>query len=376
MKLFSKRSKAFLTNLLDSGLDSSSSTYTIRLLHNLAREGRTIVCTIHQPSASIYEMFDHVYVLAEGHCVYQGSNANTVPYLASLGLQCPQYHSAADYLLEVANGEYGNFNYQLAKAAISEQWRTSTTTVYIRDDYDNNSERNVDGISNDTDEKRISVYTKTSDNVSGKLSLKPGIRITPSEWTRLWVLISRCNILLFRDWTVTHLKLFLHVVCAILIGFYFGDSGVNAHKSISNIGFLLINVVYLWWEKTNLFWMLCSNAIVFRYTTMMPGVLRFPAEISILRKEVFNNWYKLRTYYLATIITSTPIHVRRSKSWRWHWSFIDFLALDAFCDRLCDDRLLHYRAATRAWSILQGHDNLCSCDGHCWWFWNLTRNFS
>ena len=48
------------------GLDSSSSTYTIRLLHNLAREGRTIVCTIHQPSATIYEMFDHVYVLAEG----------------------------------------------------------------------------------------------------------------------------------------------------------------------------------------------------------------------------------------------------------------------------------------------------------------------
>jgi ATP-binding cassette, subfamily G (WHITE), member 1 len=42
---------------------------------------------------------------------------------------------------------------------------------------------------------------------------------------------------------------------------------------------------------------------------MMPGVLRFPAEIAILRKEVFNNWYKLRTYYIATIITSTPIHV-------------------------------------------------------------------
>lgn len=191
-------------------------------------------------------MFDHVYVLAEGHCVYQGSNANTVPYLASLGLQCPTYHSAADYLLEVANGEYGNFNYQLAKAAISEQWRTSSSTVYIRDDYDNSSDRNDDGISNDTDEKRISVYTKTSDNLSGKLSVKSGIRITPSEFTRLWVLMARCNVLLFRDWTVTHLKLFLHIVVATLIGVYFGDSGVNAHKSISNIGFLLINVVYLW----------------------------------------------------------------------------------------------------------------------------------
>lgn len=191
-------------------------------------------------------MFDHVYVLAEGHCVYQGSNANTVPYLASLGLQCPQYHSAADYLLDVANGEFGNFTYQLAKAAIGEQWRTSTSTVYIRDEYDNQSDRTEDEISNNSDEKRISVYTKSSEDSS---ALKAGIRITPSEWIRLWVLISRCNVLLFRDWTVTHLKLFLHVLCAIVIGFYFGDSGINANKSISNIGFLIINVVYLWYVE-------------------------------------------------------------------------------------------------------------------------------
>jgi ATP-binding cassette, subfamily G (WHITE), member 1 len=202
-------------------------------------------CTIHQPSATIYELFDHVYVLAEGHNVYQGTNGNTVPYLASLGLTCPQYHNAADYLLEVANGEYGNFTYQLAKAAINDQWRTSSTMVYIRDDYDHDDHID-DGISNGTDEKRVSVYTKTSEDLSAKLSIKSGIRITPSEWTRLWVLISRCNVLLFRDWTVTHLKLFLHILCAVLIGLYFGDSGVNASKSISNIGFFLINVVYLW----------------------------------------------------------------------------------------------------------------------------------
>lgn len=54
-------------------------------------------------------------------------------------------------------------------------------------------------------------------------------------------------------------------------------------------------------------WLLIN--VYLRYTTMMPSVLRFPAEISILKKEVFNNWYKLRTYYLASIITSTPIHV-------------------------------------------------------------------
>lgn len=172
---------------------------------------------------------------------------NTVPYLSSLGLVCPQYHNAADYMLEVANNEYGNFVYQLAKAAINERWRSSSSTVYINDNYEQSSIDKIDDVISDaeTDEKRISVYTKTSSS-SGKISIKSECNSTPSEMTRLWVLVARCNVQLYRDWTVTHLKLLLHILTAIVIGLYFGDSGVNANKSISNVGFLLVNLVYLW----------------------------------------------------------------------------------------------------------------------------------
>lgn len=80
-----------------TGLDSVSAAYCIRLLRNLALEGRTIVCTIHSPAASVYDMFDQVYVLAGGRCLYQGSADNTVAYLAANGLRCPQYHNVADF---------------------------------------------------------------------------------------------------------------------------------------------------------------------------------------------------------------------------------------------------------------------------------------
>eukprot|EP01052_Picozoa_sp_SAG31_P001568 SAG31_NODE_53_length_30139_cov_31.002197_10_plen_183_part_00 len=55
-----------------SGLDAASALMVVEVLERLAKEGKTIVCVIHQPRASILPKFHHVLLLGGGKQVYYG----------------------------------------------------------------------------------------------------------------------------------------------------------------------------------------------------------------------------------------------------------------------------------------------------------------
>jgi ABC-type multidrug transport system ATPase subunit len=78
----------------------------IRTLRELAKTGRTIVSTIHQPSSDVFHMFDDLLLLAEGRVIYQGEGSGAIPYFSKLDFKCPNFVNPADFLfMAVLNNE-------------------------------------------------------------------------------------------------------------------------------------------------------------------------------------------------------------------------------------------------------------------------------
>lgn len=94
-----------------TGLDSASSLQLIRFLNECteSQSDLTVLCVIHQPSYDLFTLFDHVIVLGQnGTPVYSGQPTKMLENLQSQGLMCPDFYNPADFVLDVANGDFGD----------------------------------------------------------------------------------------------------------------------------------------------------------------------------------------------------------------------------------------------------------------------------
>ena len=74
----------------------------MQTLKDLAREGCTVVCSIHQPRSSIFAMFDDLLILSEGKLLYEGSADGSLKFFEAQActpvmthfLFCPIYWHA------------------------------------------------------------------------------------------------------------------------------------------------------------------------------------------------------------------------------------------------------------------------------------------
>ncbi|XP_046611238.1 ATP-binding cassette sub-family G member 1-like [Neodiprion virginianus] len=236
-----------------TGLDDLSTVQCIDLLRSVACGGRTVICSIHTPSASNFAKFHQVYVVAAGQCVYRGLANGVVPFLRHVGADCPKHYNPSDFVIEVSSGEYGAEYVERMMNLVEAQMP-------------------IDPIARKTIED-----TQFQDEID-----------RTTWWDQFSTLSRRMMLQFYRNRNYMYLKISLHIFLGFIVGGIFINIGTDGSKTLFNFGFCFCCLV------------------VFLYLPMLPVLMHFPLEVRLLKREHFNRWYDLGPYFFAKTLSTIP----------------------------------------------------------------------
>ncbi|VAH03886.1 unnamed protein product [Triticum turgidum subsp. durum] len=88
-----------------TGLDSASSQQLLRALRHEASQGVNVCAVIHQPSYTLFSMFDDFVLLARGGLIaYHGPVSEVENYFSGLGIKVPDRENPPDYYIDILEG--------------------------------------------------------------------------------------------------------------------------------------------------------------------------------------------------------------------------------------------------------------------------------
>ncbi|EXJ82897.1 ATPase [Capronia epimyces CBS 606.96] len=190
-----------------SGLDSQTSWSILDLLEKLKNNGQAILCTIHQPSAMLFQRFDRLLFLARGgRTVYFGPVGESSKILTSYferngSHKCPPDANPAEWMLEVigaAPGSHTDIDWV-------ETWRNSPEFQEVRAELDHLKHER-------------SQLTRVVSHNTDKASFR---EFAAPFHIQLWEVQKRVFEQLWRTPSYIYSKLFLCIASGLFIGFSF-----------------------------------------------------------------------------------------------------------------------------------------------------------
>ncbi|OEJ83075.1 ATP-dependent permease PDR12 [Hanseniaspora osmophila] len=209
VELVAKPSLLLFLDEPTSGLDSQSAWSIVQFMRALADSGQSILCTIHQPSATLFEQFDRLLLLKKGgFMVYFGdigenSNALTGYFERQSGIKCGVSENPAEYMLNrIGAGATAN-----ASSDWHELWENSPECAAGRQELAELHEKlNARPV---TEDKELSS------------------RFAVSLFTQFKCVLWRTNIQFWRSPVYIRAKFLECILCALYVGLSYVGTGVD-----------------------------------------------------------------------------------------------------------------------------------------------------
>ncbi|XP_031260884.1 ABC transporter G family member 7 isoform X2 [Pistacia vera] len=254
-----------------TGLDAFQAEKVMETLRQLAQDGHTVICSIHQPRGSVYSKFDDIVLLTEGALVYAGPAHNEpLAYFSKFGYRCPDHVNPAEFLADLISIDY-----------------SSSESVYT-------SQKRIDALVEAFSQQSLTILYATPLNrredsknfkkLRKKTTVKKG-----GWWRQFWLLLRRAWMQASRDGPTNKVRARMSVASAIIFGSVFWKMGRSQTSIQDRMGLLQVAAI---------------NTAMAALTKTV-GV--FPKERAIVDRERAKGSYGLGPYLLSKLIAEIPV---------------------------------------------------------------------
>lgn len=243
-------------------------------LRDLAHDGRTVVCTIHQPRSSIFAMFDQLMLLTDGRLVYIGDARGAVGYFETLHFRCPTLTNPADFFMDITSvdhrGEKREGNSRGRVAAFAAQ-----------------AERR--GMGAAAAAAALASFRDGGGGEDGSFASGGVVDVSKAGWgTQFCLLLSRAHKCQKRDVVGVGITYAIDIVYALLLSaLYRGvkDDQDGVQNRLGCLFFIVLNLAY---------------------SSALPSINLFAGEKFIVIREQASGAYSTSAYYLSKLVAELP----------------------------------------------------------------------
>nr|AIN44121.1 white-like protein [Laodelphax striatellus] len=260
-----------------SGLDSYMAQNVVSVLKSLANKGKTLICTIHQPSSEVYAMFDKILLMAEGRVAFLGSLDQATDFFRTLGAGCPSHYNPADFFIQllavVPNSEESCRN---MIELVCDTFATSEIGTKLA----------LEAEPKFSDHKSKSMFVGAWGDPFTPRALSP---YKASWYNQFRAVFWRSWISVWKEPVLIKVRMLQTFMVALMVGIiYFGQE--NDQDGVMNINGALF---------------ICITNMTFQNVFAVISV--FCAELPVFLREHFNGMYRTDVYFLCKTLAEVPI---------------------------------------------------------------------
>lgn len=254
-----------------SGLDAFQAQSVVESLSQLAKSGRSVLATIHQPRSSVFQMFDLLLVLSEGRQVFNGPASEAVSWFASCGFQTPEHFNPADFFADLVARDR-----RTPEADAASQARIQQLVARFQEHQAGRS-------------MEAAAVPQADEQAMQQINDRPAF---PNRWpVEFGLLLRRAWKQQSRDRLPQMITLMQTLVLGFVLAALFSDIPNTAQGVQDELGVLFMCCMF--------------NAMA----SLFASLNTFPAEAGIVNRERAGKSYHVLPYYLARLICDMPLRV-------------------------------------------------------------------